>query len=129
MKDDALKQKPPPELAVHNRDTSIEQAVMEFVVWFSGDDNKTVTPDTLVLQGLGIDGVEGRDFLISFARRFAVDISDLQKHESFRDDGHRGRFSLWRLITRGKAYPGHRLKDLRISDLVRAAEQKVLPPQ
>ena len=114
---------------MNNNNANIEQAVIDFVVWFSHDDNKRITLDTFVVQDLRIDGNDAKTFLTMFSKRFDVDIRKFPEAEYFHDEKHRHWFSLWRVITQGKPYPVHDLKDWRISDLVRAAEQKVLPPQ
>lgn len=116
------------ELVVQNQNTDTEQAVIDFVVWFSGDDRKTVTRETLVVQDLRIDGIDAQKFLAMFSRRFAVNVGRFREAEYFHDERNRPRFSLWRLLCQGHAYPVHELKDLRISDLVRALEQHMLPP-
>ena len=123
-----MQRKRPLDLVINNNNTATEQAVIDFVVWFFGDDRKTITLETLVVQDLGIDGTDALSFLTAFSKRFAVDISEFQKAEYFHDERYRHRFSVWRLFFQGHGYPVHDLKDLRISDLVRAAEQKKLPP-
>ena len=113
---------------MHNQNTDIEQAVINFVIWFSGDDNLKITSDMFIVQDLGIDGIDARRFLTVFSKRFNVDISRFPDSEYFHEAINRPRFSLWRIITQGRVYAVHDLKDLQVSDLIRAAEQKILLP-
>lgn len=55
----------------------MEEDVINFVTEMTGVQASDITRDTLVNDELGIDGDDGREFLIEFSERFKVDLSPI----------------------------------------------------
>lgn len=94
-----------------------------------GKNWKEVQPDATLLEDLGIDGDDAFDFLARFAKRFKVDLSELdfyrhfhQETDLFVEPMHLAQW-FWSWL-RGRPRPASKLAEkvpIRLKDLVEAA--------
>lgn len=95
----------------------------------SGVPEAEITPETRLLEDLGMDGDDGADFLAAFAHEFRIDPATIAARNYFGDEGSlAGRSSLIPLAARlspafrARARDAARgLRTLRVRDLVASA--------
>lgn len=58
---------------------NLQNEVISFVADYFGVDASKISLDTTINYDLGVDGDDGRDFLLAFSKAFNVDIQSLEK--------------------------------------------------
>jgi acyl carrier protein len=108
--------------------TDLTEEVLAFVSEEVGVPLARLTPDTRVVHDLGCDGDDAGELLERFSEKFNVDLSTLQWHRHFSDEGGPGcgallTFTLRLLRGLPQPQPDH-LEPVTMRDLVKAAEAK-----
>ena len=108
-----------------------EQIVINYVAYFMNIDQSQITLNSRLVRDLAIDGRDAAEFILVFSQRYNLDTSGFDAsvyfHATKESRPLRLLASIGRILT-GRIRPPHDIKDLRVCDLVRAVEQKRLPP-
>lgn len=100
----------------------IQQDVLSFVQTHLGHSHGDLSGTTRLGADLGLDGDDASEFMTDFAKTFEVDLSEFSFVDHFSvESGLNPIGLLVRLFTKGKRSEA---ADVRIDDLVRAAEAK-----
>jgi hypothetical protein len=92
----------------HDKNVSLYESLLEFVRKESGT-YEIIDRDTGIEKGLGITGQDAEDFIMKFAKKYNVDISNFMFSEYFNDEPTAFTF-------------GHDVKKLTFGHLEKAAK-------
>jgi len=70
----------------HDNNVSLYESLLAFVQKESGAYDITIGRDTEIEKGLGITGEDAEDFIIKFAKKYKVDVSNFLFVEYFNDE-------------------------------------------